>query len=78
MKTHPAELLATVHDTGGPIVITQSGEPRAVVIDIRSYERMQDAVTLLKLISQSEQELRKGRVQSHRQVMAALRRGLRR
>ncbi len=78
MKTHPAELLATVNSTGSPIVITQSGEPRAVVLDIRSYEKMQDALTLLKLLSQSEQELRKGHIRSHRQVMAGLRQGRRR
>jgi prevent-host-death family protein len=61
MKTHAAELVSKVNEDRNPVVITQSGEPRAVVMDVRSYERMQDALVLLKLMSQSEEDIRKGR-----------------
>lgn len=68
MKTHSAELLAAVNKKRSPVVITQNGEPRAVVIDVQSYERLQDALILLKLISQSEEEFRKGKWFSQSQV----------
>ena len=61
MKTHAAELVAGVNENRNPVLITQSGKPRAVVMDVRSYERIQDALVLLKLISQSEEDIRKGR-----------------
>jgi prevent-host-death family protein len=61
MKTHSAELLEAVNKKRSPVVITQNGTPRAVVMDVESYERTQDALILLKLISQSEEDFRKGR-----------------
>jgi len=76
MKTHAAELLADVNKRRSPVVITQNGEPRAVVIDIETYERTQDALLLLKLIAQSEEDLRKGKWLSQSQIEAELRKRL--
>jgi prevent-host-death family protein len=76
MKTHSAELVASVNKKRSPVVITQNGEPRAVVMDIESYERTQDAYMLLKLIAQSEGDLRKGRWLSQSQMAAELRKRL--
>jgi prevent-host-death family protein len=76
MKTHAAELLADVNKRRSPVVITQNGEPRAVVIDIETYERTQDALLLLKLIAQSEEDLRKGKWLSQSQMEAELRKRL--
>ncbi len=77
LKNRTAELISTVSRTRQAVVITQSGEPRAVVLDVKSYERMQDALLLLKLLSQSEEDFRKGRVLSQREVEAALGKRLR-
>ncbi|HEY6393164.1 MAG TPA: type II toxin-antitoxin system Phd/YefM family antitoxin [Bryobacteraceae bacterium] len=60
MKTHSAELVASVNKKRSPVVITQNGAPRAVVMDVQSYDKIQDAFILLKMISQSEEEFRKG------------------
>ena len=76
MKTHSAELVADVNKRRSPVVITQNGEPKAVVIDIESYERTQDALMLLKLIAQSEEDLRKGKWLSQSQMEAELRKRL--
>ena len=57
-------------------MITQNGEPKAVVMDIESFERTQDALMLLKLIAQSEEDLRKGRWLSQSQMEAELRKRL--
>jgi len=76
MKTHSAELVADVNKRRSPVVITQYGEPRAVVVDIETYERTQDALMLLKLIAQSEEDLRKGKWLSQSQMEAELRKRL--
>jgi prevent-host-death family protein len=73
MKTHSAELIADVNKRRSPIVITQNGEPRAVVVDIETYERTQDALMLLKLIAQSEDARRKKRWLSQEQMEEELR-----
>jgi prevent-host-death family protein len=76
MKTHSAELLAEVNKKRSPVVITQNGAPRAVVMDVESYERMQDALILLKLISQSEEDLKKGHWLSQQQMEQEVRKRL--
>jgi prevent-host-death family protein len=73
MKTHSAELIADVNKRRSPVVITQNGEPRAVVVDIESYERTQDALMMLKLIAQSEDARRKKRWLSQEQMEEELR-----
>ena len=39
LKAHAAEILRTLAAQGEPLVITQNGEAKAVVQDIRSYEQ---------------------------------------
>jgi len=76
MKTHSAELLASVNEKRSPVVITQNGEPRAVVVDIDSYERAQSALILLKLVAQSEQDIESGRWITHAEMQRKLRQRL--
>ena len=73
MKTHSAELIEAVNEKRSPIVITQNGAPRAVMMDVESYERLQGTLTLLKLISQSEEDFRRGRWLSQTQMEKELR-----
>jgi prevent-host-death family protein len=73
MKTHAAELVDSVNQRRSPVVITQNGEPRAVVIDVETYQQTQDALILLKLISQSEDARRKKRWLTQEQMEETLR-----
>lgn len=73
MKTHSAELIASVNERQSPVVITQNGEPRAVLMDVASYDRMQDTLALLKLIAQSEDARRKKRWLTQEQMEAVMR-----
>lgn len=60
LKAHSAELLQQINQTHRPIVITQNGEPRGVLQDAESYENMRNALSLLKLLAQSEEDIRHG------------------
>lgn len=73
MKTHAAELVDSVNERQSPVVITQNGEPRAVVMDVASYERTQETLALLKLIAQSEDARRKKRWLTQEQMEAVMR-----
>ncbi len=68
LKTKAADLLNQINTTHRPVIITQNGEPRAVLQDPESYEDMRNAIGLLKLISQGESDLRKGRVKPQADV----------
>ena len=61
MKTHSADLVKAVNESRSPVVITQNGRARAVVMDAASYEQMKDALILLKILAQSDGEYWKGR-----------------
>lgn len=60
VKTHSSDLLQEVNTNKRPIVITQKGTARAVLMDIQSYERQKNSLMALKLIAQGEKEVRKG------------------
>ena len=77
LKANAAELLEQINETRRPVIITQNGEPRAVLQDPESYENMRQAIGLLKLISLGEQQIREGRGKPQEQVFADLERRLR-
>lgn len=60
LKSKAADLLKQINRTHRPVIITQNGEPKAVIQDPKSYEDMRNAIGLLKLISQGEEEIKKG------------------
>ena len=61
LKSRDADLLNQINETHRPVIITQNGEPRAVLQDPESYENMRNAIGMLKLISQGETDVRSGR-----------------
>ena len=72
LKTRASDLLKQVNETQRPVIITQNGEPRAVLQDPKSYEDMRYALGLLKLISQGEEDIRKGKVRSQDEVFSRI------
>jgi prevent-host-death family protein len=72
LKSCAKDMLEQVNETHRPIIITQNGEPRAVLQDTESYENMRNAIGLLKLISQGEEDIRKGDSKSQDAVFSDL------
>ena len=68
LKSRAADLLNQINETHRPVVITQNGEPRAVLQDPESYQNMRNAIGILKLISQGEDEIRSGKLKSQQRV----------
>lgn len=68
LKSKAADLLNQINKTLRPVIITQNGEPRAVLQYPKSYENMRNAIGLLKLISQGENDVREGRVKAQEKV----------
>ena len=68
LKSRSAELLNQINETQRPVIITQNGEPRAVLQDPISYQNMRNAIGILKLISQGEADIRDGKVKSQEDV----------
>jgi len=50
LKSRAKDMLDQVNETRRSIVITQNGEPKAVLQDTESFENMRNAIGILKLI----------------------------
>ncbi|MBN2738904.1 MAG: type II toxin-antitoxin system Phd/YefM family antitoxin [Spirochaetales bacterium] len=72
IKSHTADILNQVNDTHRPIIITQNGEARAVLLDTDSYESLQRAVGLLKILNQSEKDILNGELIDQKNVLEEL------
>ncbi len=68
LKSRAADLLKQINATHRPVIITQNGEPRAVLQDPQSYEDMRNAIGILKLISQGEEEIKDGKSKPQEEV----------
>lgn len=72
LKSRAAGLLKQINETHRPVVITQNGEPKAVLQDPESYENMRNAIGILKLISVGEEDIKGGKSKSQAEVFAGI------
>ena len=73
LKAHAAEIARTLGERQQPLIITQNGEAKMVVQDIDSYERMQETVSLLKILALGNRQIEAGQVEPAAEVIARLR-----
>jgi len=72
LKSRAADLLKQINETHRPVIITQNGEPKAVLQDPESYEDMKNALGLLKLITQAEEQIKDNKVKTQDEVFSNL------
>jgi prevent-host-death family protein len=72
LKGNAALLLNQVNETRRPVIITQNGLARAVLQDTASYESMRNAIALLKLMVQGEDDIRAGRLDEQDEVFSRI------
>lgn len=72
LKGNAAHLLHQVNETRRPVIITQNGLARAVLQDTASYESMRNAIAMLKLMVQGEDDIRAGRLSGQEEVFARI------
>lgn len=70
LKNRAADVLNQINETHRPVIITQNGEPRAVLQDPKSYENMRNAIGILKLLNQGEEDIKAGRTNPQEEVFA--------
>ena len=71
VKAHAAELLDRTTEEREPIIITQNGEARAVLMDVASYDEiMQETQALLKILAFPDREIEAGDTVPIEEVMA--------
>ena len=73
LKAHAAEVVRNLSAQKGPLVITQNGEAKVVMLGIKSYEQTQETMALLKILALGQRQVDEGKVQTASDVVAKLR-----
>jgi prevent-host-death family protein len=68
LKSRAADVLKYINETHRPMIITQNGEAKAVIQDPKSYEDMRNAITIMKLLSFAEEDIRNGNIHDEKDV----------
>ena len=70
IKTNAADMLKRVNETHNPLIITQNGEAKAVLLDTESYQNLINSIGILKILSQSEKDIDKEKVYKQENVFS--------
>jgi prevent-host-death family protein len=73
IKTNAADMMKYVNQNKNPIIITQNGEAKAVLMDVNSYQDMQNAFSLMGIIKEAEKEIEKKDYKESEVVFSELR-----
>jgi len=73
IKTNAAEMMRYVNERKSPIIITQNGEAKAVLMDIETYQDTEDAFALMNIIKIAENDVKNGKVRRADDVFRDLR-----
>ena len=65
LKRQATKVLAELHDSKEPVLITEHGKPSAYLVDVADYEHMQNRMKILEGIAKGEQAIREGRTHNH-------------
>lgn len=74
LKANADAMIEMIAETQQPVVITEHGEARAVMQDVGSYERTQEALVLLKILVLGQREIDAGHTVRARTAISRLNR----
>jgi len=72
LKSHAAEIVKDLSDSQEPMLITQNGEAKLVVMDVRSFERQEETLALLKILAMGNRNIEQGRFRDSEEIFAEL------
>jgi len=72
LKSHATEIIKNLSESREPMLITQNGEAKLVVMDVRSYEEHEETLAILKVLALGSREIEQGRFRPVDEVFADL------
>ena len=68
LKRQATKILADLHLSKEPVLITEHGQPSAYLIDVDDYEMMQSRIGILEGIARGETAIFENRIFTHDQA----------
>lgn len=72
LNDHAAEIIKDISESRQPLLITQDGEAKLVIMDIKSYEEQEQTVALLRMLALGNKEIEQGKFRDAEDVFAEL------
>ncbi|MBF0430646.1 MAG: type II toxin-antitoxin system Phd/YefM family antitoxin [Fibrobacteria bacterium] len=72
IKTNAANVLKSINANHRPVIITQNGEAKGVILDTETYEDMRSALGLMKVVSQAEDNIADKKLIKHNLVFGKI------
>ena len=68
VKSHTADVMKQVSEKNNPMIITQNGEAKAVLMDVKQYQNIIDSINLLKILSIGENDIKSKRFYTNEEL----------
>lgn len=72
LKRQATKILAELHESKEPVLITEHGQPSAYLVDVNDYEFMQQRMAILEGIARGETAIREDRTYTNEQAKERL------
>ena len=72
LKSHAAEIIKNISESGEPMLITQNGEAKLVLMDVKAYEEYEETLAMLKVLALGKREIERGEFRDADDVLADL------
>jgi len=72
LKSHTAEIVKNISESREPLLITQNGEAKLVVLDVKTYEEQEETMALLKILALGNHEIEQGKFRDIEDVFEEL------
>jgi prevent-host-death family protein len=72
LKSNTAEVLKAVTEHREPMLITQNGEAKLVIMDVRTFEEQEQTMAMLRMLALGQHEIAQGKFRDVEDVFAEL------
>ncbi len=65
LKRQATKILADLHESKEPVLITEHGQPSAYLVDVEDYEFMQNRMAILEGLARGEKAVQENHTYTH-------------
>lgn len=68
LKRRATNIISALAKSRDPILITQRGRPAAYLVDVETFEGLNEKLAILEIIGRGERAIQEGQVISHKEA----------
>ncbi|MCD4817266.1 MAG: type II toxin-antitoxin system Phd/YefM family antitoxin [Candidatus Cloacimonetes bacterium] len=72
-KLHTAEAIQKIIENHQPLILTENGDAKVIVQNIKDYEQFQESIVMLKILALSNKNLQEGKYNQLKESFSSVR-----